>query len=324
MNKKFKKDPETRVTMTVPEHFIRDPVTVEGGEATDKVVDSQEKEIGSGMVMQIESETIVYKCKTCGKKFEKAAFALRHCRNKEQPWSCPKCGQLLAHTKNKARHIKACAKIKIKEASVSFKCEECNKIFTILHSFKRHKEEVHQLVTPKIHSCQENECNYTTNFEAQLKKHKTLYHSDKEERGTICNECDFVTYSVSGMKKHNNSVHNIAPRTCNLCREIFSSVTKMKTHLFMAHKKTSNSETPPVMKSVVVVSRKLGQHAQHRSVVGEQSGSEANVDISLLGDSEDNICDTLEKDLDVDSEETSLSVASLDNYSPSNVLDTNI
>ena len=217
-------------------------------------------------------------CETCGKQFSKATYAAKHCKNEQKTWTCPNCGKQLAHITNRARHIQLCEKAmkhKVSKVMEMLKCNRCENTFSSKNNLKRHMEEVHKHVTIKIHTCPEIECQYMTDHGAQLKKHITLFHPKTKEK-FLCNDCPYNCYSESGMKKHVNAVHNIANRTCNVCQQIFSSQTMMKAHVFNTHKKSMKAQNTPLdmtTTSVVVVSRKLGQHAQHSVLAQGQSAS---------------------------------------------------
>ena len=167
---------------------------------------------------------------------------------------------------------------KISQVNHLFKCNECDNEFTSKHTLKRHSKEQHEHDIVGMHSCPENECKYTTDHEAQLKKHITLYHSKGEN--ILCDHCPFTCYSESGMKKHFGSVHDVANKTCHVCKQIFSSKAKMKVHVFNAHKKGKEAENIQLEiqpTSMFVVKRMLGQHAQY-SVLGAGSGDMSSVD----------------------------------------------
>ena len=228
-------------------------------------------------------------CETCGKQFSKATYAAKHCKNEQKTWTCPNCGKQLAHITNRARHIQLCEKAmkhKVSKVMEMLKCNICENTFTSKNNLKRHMEEVHKHVTNKIHTCPEIDCQYMTDHGAQLMKHITLFHP-KTKQKLLCNDCPYNCYSESGMKKHVNAVHNIANRTCNICQQTFSSQTMMKVHVSTTHKKSTKPQNTPLdmtTTSVVVVSRTLGQHAQHSIVAGGQrAGSGVDYGDNSLG-----------------------------------------
>ena len=57
-----------------------------------------------------DSERPTYACITCGRRFLKAGYALKHCKIAVKSWRCPRCGKEIAQTTNRARHSKVCMK----------------------------------------------------------------------------------------------------------------------------------------------------------------------------------------------------------------------
>ena len=209
-----------------------------------------------------DSERPTYACITCGRRFLKAGYALKHCKIAVKSWRCPRCGKEIAQTTNRARHSKVCMKPSRKNSAnvQSFRCVECEKDFATKSTLKRHAREVHMHQTAGIHLCPEVECDYKTDYISQLKRHKTLVHINVDQ--IECDHCPFFCYSESGLKNHFEVVHNVGNRTCQFCKQVFSSKTKMKVHAFQTHKNGNIQHSvngPPV----IVVKRHLGHHAQY-------------------------------------------------------------
>ena len=220
--------------------------------------------------MDKEKGSQTHLCKTCGKIFVKAKYAQKHCTKPHKIWSCPNCGKIISHRSNKARHIASCLKPTIKATTSkvqSFLCEKCHKSFKTSHTLKRHKIEVHKSELPVgKQACQVAGCGYRTDSVIQLKKHITCNHSNKEK--IECRECPYKCYSEKTMKVHFKVVHDVESRTCDICKEVFTSKAVMKAHVFKQHK---NNDQP--IKPIFAVKRKIGQHAQHL-VIYDQAPTE--------------------------------------------------
>ena len=177
-----------------------------------------------------EVEDQIFPCKVCGKKFKKAKTAKKHCKN--GPWVCPKCGDRIKHSTNVRRHKERCSKPQKIKLSL-FKCDVCQTVFQKKHILKRHKKKVHGTDSVGSINCPEIGCQFSSDFQAQIKKHITLKHYREYEYK--CATCSYKCFSEGRLMKHFKDVHTENTKFCRSCDLYFLNKADMKTHMDTMH-----------------------------------------------------------------------------------------
>ena len=162
-------------------------------------------------------------------------------KNTAMQWQCPICGETIAHKKNKSRHVKACNKRE--NMPKTFKCEKCESDFPNKQNLRRHLVEVHKVVIDGKYKCSAENCEYSTDFEGQFKKHMTMFHFTGPKIEYFCDLCDYKAQSESGLKKHKQKAHNFTSQKCILCNIVFMSKKLYRIHMFKNHKENEQSLT---------------------------------------------------------------------------------
>ena len=94
----------------------------------------------------------IYKCRSCGKKFSKSAYAVKCCKKQDKSWTCDLCGDTMSHSSNRSRHIRMCLKPQRSKTVQAFNCEECHKVFVSKNTLKRHLKEIHNQESVGVHA----------------------------------------------------------------------------------------------------------------------------------------------------------------------------
>ena len=182
--------------------------------------------------------SIRYYCKKCNKCFFKKGYAEKHCIEKK-PWTCPKCFQDIAQAKNIKRHQEACNRHlnhSRKNSRDALPCDLCEKSFPNKFNLDRHKTQVHQVLLVRSFKCMVENCSFSSNTLKHLKRHKTLKHTDIDDR-IPCSKCDGEFLSRQGLLSHITNVHGFS---CNLCQRSCSTEAKLRQHIQRDH--VSNNE----------------------------------------------------------------------------------
>ena len=115
--------------------------------------------------------------------------------------------------------------------------------------------------------CDEKTCPYTTKNAAQLKRHKTMNHTERVVFD--CYQCGQKFLSLSGLQKHIRSDHRIS---CKNCAQTFSTEKQLRQHNRIVHN-TAREEVGNGQQTRVIVSRVIGEHAKHKTYSGTQQGA---------------------------------------------------
>ena len=183
----------------------------------------------------------LYNCSKCGKCFSKKHYATTHCKPKN-PWRCPKCSEVISHTKNIKRHIETCQKKfviqqKSPKTKTTFTCDMCDKSFLSKCSMLRHKQKQHNVMEFKALRCESSSCQFTTNSKDQMKRHITIYHGI----GPLwnCDQCEINFLSQNGLRKHKLATHRL---NCEECTESFANTKQLRMHNVINHAKDSQGQ----------------------------------------------------------------------------------
>ena len=180
----------------------------------------------------------LYKCNVCSKKFNKKAYALKHCKVKH--WTCEKCNTIIVNPKNIKRHIDRCSKPKppkrIQTPSVET-CPECNKTFPTKFNLERHRGVVHGVEMSGMFKCLVDNCNFATDVPKSMKKHTSSVHPQCSP--VKCSKCEYQCFSKSGLDKHFKEDHC---KTCSICSKTFRSERSLQLHILTVHSKTARKQ----------------------------------------------------------------------------------
>ena len=158
---------------------------------------------------------------------------------RKKPWTCPKCFQDIAQAKNIKRHQEACNRHlnhSRKNSRDALPCDLCEKYFPNKFNLDRHKTQVHQVLLVRSFKCMVENCSFSSNTLKHLKRHKTLKHTDIDDR-IPCSKCDGEFLSRQGLLSHITNVHGFS---CNLCQRSCSTEAKLRQHIQIDH--VSNNE----------------------------------------------------------------------------------
>ena len=202
-----------------------------------------------------------FSCSKCGDMFFKKRYALQHCKPKKS-WICPNCFTDIVHVQNIKRHTEKCNKPKspiTMRPATEFKCESCSKVFSSKFNLVRHQIKTHKLFEPRTIVCDAKTCPFRTNDAKQLLRHKTINHSAKKT-DFRCAQCDCEFLTPSGLKKHVLTIHRL---DCKHCLESFATEKRLRQHTMRVHSNPARPVDENSVRAEIVVSRVIGQHAQH-------------------------------------------------------------
>lgn len=110
-------------------------------------------------------------------------------------------------------------------------CDLCENLFPNKFNLERHKTQVHQVLHVRSFKCKVENCTFSSNTLKHLKRHKTLKHSDIDDR-IPCSKCDSEFKSRQGLLSHIANVHGYS---CNLCQRSCSTEAKLRQHIQRDH-----------------------------------------------------------------------------------------
>ena len=200
----------------------------------------------------------LYKCEVCKKEFSKKAYAKVHCKRKKV-WQCDRCGIEIVNVQNIKRHKVRCSKpekVKAPQKKTDLKCAECGKQFPSNFNLVRHGQTAHGVEQIGELQCTVENCKFSSNDPKYMKKHMTSIHYDGPS--IKCKKCEYECLSKSGLLKHMVTDHG---KQCQHCDQVCSSEKFLKLHMFKVHKEVIHNEGG----QVIVVRRKIGEHANHQT-----------------------------------------------------------
>ena len=242
------------------------PEAMEGSEiqpnASEELEDVQSVQIDDCSTVQKSSfkktSVKLYKCEVCRKEFSKKAYAKVHCKSKKA-WQCDRCGTEIVNVQNIKRHKDRCSKpmkVRAPQNKTDFKCPECDKQFPSKFNLVRHGQAAHGVEEIGELQCTVKDCKFSCNDPKYMKKHMTSIHYDGPS--IKCKKCEFECLSKSGLLKHMVTDHG---KECQHCDQVCSSEKILKIHMFRVHKEVFHNTGG----QVIVVRRKIGEHAHHQS-----------------------------------------------------------
>ncbi|XP_032119107.1 zinc finger protein 772 isoform X5 [Sapajus apella] len=177
----------------------------------------------------IHAGTNPYKCKQCGKGFNRKWYLVRHQRvhTGMKPYECNACGKAFSQSSTLIRHYL------IHTGEKPYKCLECGKAFKRRSHLLQHQR-VHTGARP--YKC--SECGKAYSHKSTLVQHESIHTG---ERPYECSECGKYFGHKYRLIKH-WSVHTGArPYECIACGKFFSQSSDL-----IAHQRVHNGEKPYV------------------------------------------------------------------------------
>ena len=155
----------------------------------------------------------------------------------EKLFKCEKCPAAYNDTGNLEMHI---ANI---HDGVKYKCELCNKFFTLKKNVARHKKRWHTKNRP-LFKC--NKClkNFLSKYNLNLhsKKCESILQKKKKRENDMvkwhkCNICDKMLYGIKALRIHLRKLHERKRDLfCDQCDETFDRLTRLEDHINSIHK----------------------------------------------------------------------------------------
>lgn len=200
-------------------------VHVEPTDAMKEELNSDTKEVHGEEKIKGKKKKI-FSCRTCGKTFNARSLFRQHLimhRNKamNSKFECGMCKLVFWDKFELKKHRK--------EHKECISCEFCDKVFTQITHYKRHRNNVH---TKEVsYPC--TLCDRVFYMKNRLKDHMVT-HSGKKEFS--CDMCDIKFFLQSQVKTHKKTVHvEGKPYLCDLCGSNFKSKGILKQHHLTIH-----------------------------------------------------------------------------------------
>ena len=186
----------------------------------------------------------LYKCGVCKKKFSELSLFQTHVVS---------CGAETRRTKKSKPQIHTPRKpTRIHTRRKKHKCHLCNKIFTILDNFKRHKathnyykcglckEQFSELSLFQTHviSC-DDETHLTKKSSPEMNTPGILTQIHTPQEKHKCHFCEKIFTSLESLKSH-LATHNLY--RCELCEKEFPELALFRTHVLSCNAETNRSK----------------------------------------------------------------------------------
>ena len=110
-----------------------------------------------------------------------------------------------------------------------FACQFCNHEFA---QIRKHIKSVHK----NIQKLMCNDCNYATNFSAELETHIATLHDKMRSRNHICGECGKGFFKKQVMQLHMKTIHGQIKFECQECGKSFSQKGNLSRHVEIVHR----------------------------------------------------------------------------------------
>ena len=136
-------------------------------------------------------------------------------------FKCDKCEKAFTLKSNLNRHIKSA------HENVQYKCDECDQSFSFKGSLKIHIQSVHENIR---YNC--DKCVKSFHQKSSLITHIKSTH---ERVRYNCEHCDKTFSGKSHLKIHMNSKHQNIRYNCENCDKSFSQKSHLRTHIKSVH-----------------------------------------------------------------------------------------
>ena len=165
-----------------------------------------------------------YRCKFCGKAFNRNAHLVRHRKihsEGEKQYRCEECNFAFWEKSDLQRHIRSHA------GNRPFQCEFCEQTFTWKrylwkHLNIHHKDDTHLF-------CQD--CCKCFESEEKLEEHKIEAHSNKKQLTHTCLHCGEEFYFKYKLDEHTFQHTGIKAHKCEKCNAAFVSRRELERHV---------------------------------------------------------------------------------------------
>ena len=164
------------------------------------------------------------KCVICDKKLKCKRDLVKHIKKFHQKalQKCSECDKSFVYLQTHMDEVHR----KIK----SFKCTQCEKVFTRNWSLKSHIKTVHERV--KDVKC--NACEKEFSSSGDCLNHYKNVHGIKV-KAHKCDICDMAYFTKARLKYHKEKKHTKVKSKCDLCEKTFDHLSFLTTHRKYTH-----------------------------------------------------------------------------------------
>ena len=171
----------------------------------------------------------IYQCKRCQFRTDNEETLDEHSGQEHKDRSdckfCKLCNRYVKCDQYPLeKHMEEC------KGRIPFKCPECLKEFQYESSLKCHVVS-HYPDQPKLFSC--SQCDYKSNYKANLKKHVRHIHEQRGDKTIKCPDCEKLFHTEDNMKRHQKLHSEERPHKCEKegCEKAFKTLNGLKFHL---------------------------------------------------------------------------------------------
>jgi KRAB domain-containing zinc finger protein len=174
---------------------------------------------------------IAFPCPVCGKLFQEKKTLDIHflvCPEKKERF-CEFCNEVFNAKKSKDNHMANRHRTEVlasgKYTEELFKCQYCDKVFSLQIYLKRHENRhTHE----KVYKCEF--CDKSFYGHNNLSSHKLHVHLNKPGQFQ-CDICPLKLKSFRGLKRHKKKHDNVLEALCHKCGKGFYSADRLRDHL---------------------------------------------------------------------------------------------
>ena len=169
-----------------------------------------------------------YVCDTCDRAFTEKDLLMKHltCHIEENPHECLECGKKF----NKANLLREHRKRHFEEGN--FQCNFCQKKFFTPNKLREHIR-IHTGEAPL--KC--NICGKGFKRHSNLSEHKKIHEPNREvkpQKELFCH-CGKVFKTQRDLDWHKEGEHDMEPKKCTYCLEVFVHSSSLTRHIRMKH-----------------------------------------------------------------------------------------